>query len=216
MGLFAIRPTHSLERLHGIIPLSRYVSSSNTLRRRHTDWVYQNSDLDTPGLACREAQLFHQVSAHLFGPLNPKTLRTETSVTVADTLPEETKEPCQTNSRNGKGWRNSLSWLRPRELLDTSRPSAALPQSTCPPSPEASQLTVLSEFKPTNLLYPLDYWKQWSGKPVTDKMEEAVSKLEQYLDVKRKPVDLQDMWLKRNPLGTLEPLKTYLQDVRDR
>ncbi|KAK5654037.1 hypothetical protein OQA88_7715 [Cercophora sp. LCS_1] len=48
MGLYALRPTHSLKLLHGILPIHR--------------------DLDTPGLVCRDPQLFHDLSQHMFGP----------------------------------------------------------------------------------------------------------------------------------------------------
>jgi len=74
---------------------------------------------------------------------------------------------------------------------------------------------VAGEFKPKNLLYPVDYWEQWFGKPVTDTLEEAVLQLEQYLGVQRTPINLEERWLEGNPAKTQESLKTYLQDVRD-
>ncbi|KAK0642175.1 amidase signature domain-containing protein [Cercophora newfieldiana] len=46
MGLYAIRPTHSLKLLPGILPIHR--------------------DIDTPGLVCRNPDLFHQLSGHMF------------------------------------------------------------------------------------------------------------------------------------------------------
>lgn len=170
--------------------------------------------MDTPGIVCREAHLFHQVSTRLFGRQSCNAVGTETLVAESYTKSRANQESHVSNYRSYKDWRHSLFKFYPRELFDTSQSSPAPSQSTCPQSPVANAVPVASDVKPTVLLYPLDYWDQWSGKPVTDKMEEAVRQLEQYLGVKRKTVNLEEKWLEGNPAKTQEPLKTYLQDVR--
>ncbi|GAB1312459.1 hypothetical protein MFIFM68171_02669 [Madurella fahalii] len=128
MGLFAIRPTHSAERLHGILPIS--------------------PDMDTPGLVCRDTELFYQLSRHLFSHTEP------------------------------------------------------LARSEC----EVRDM-------PSILLFPTDYWETWRGNPAMEIMEEAVCRLEKYLDVERTTDSLAQRWLDGNPTNSRTSIGEYLQDT---
>ena len=172
--------------------------------------------MDTPGIVCREAQLFHQVSARLFGPPSRKSLGTGTTVTVTSATRKIYQQTPPGDRPRYNRWRSLLCGIPPWKVFDKFRPPAAPPPLTYPQSPATSeQQPVAGEFKPKNLLYPVDYWEQWFGKPVTDTLEEAVLQLEQYLGVQRTPINLEERWLEGNPAKTQESLKTYLQDVRD-
>lgn len=166
--------------------------------------------MDTPGIVCRDTQLFHRVAGELLGPRtsSPQAPRTPAAPYTA---------PDTNQQRRTSGLRN-LKWPFSRSVTTKlwlfRAPTAPL-QTTSPQLPIVNELPMATGDKPIKLLYPLDYWNQWSGSPGSDLLEDAVGKLEQHLGVRREVINLEDKWLECDPAGTQEPLKKYLQDVRD-
>lgn len=66
---------------------------------------------------------------------------------------------------------------------------------------------------PTTLLYPEDYFP-FPEPHAQQALEAFVSQLETHLNLKRKAINLNALWLKQNPSGTGLSLESYLNTVR--
>ncbi|KAK4178917.1 amidase signature domain-containing protein [Triangularia setosa] len=190
MGLFALRPTQSLELLPGFLQII--------------------PDIDTPGLTCRDAELFHRVCLHAFGRRWSRDEEVYDNVTT----------PVRSALPNGEAHREyGLSKL----LLDFQQASRHLIKKdvhVLAPGTNLQDIAIhrpspwQSPVRPTTLLYPEDYWDQWPEGPVKQQMEVAVKKLEAYLQTPRVAINLANIWLKDNPHGNGSSLAEDLEDVR--
>ncbi|KAI8623965.1 amidase signature domain-containing protein [Xylariaceae sp. FL1651] len=122
MGLFALRPTHALTSMDGILPII--------------------SSIDTPGVTCRDISLLHDISKDLF------------------------------------------------DIIDRKLPSA-----------------------PTKLLYPKDYWDQWSSNNQMPALDLFLQKLEEFLGFKRTVINLSKKWANEDPAGNGVTIEEYLSDT---
>ncbi|KAK4195511.1 glutamyl-tRNA amidotransferase [Triangularia verruculosa] len=169
MGLWALRPTHSREWLDGIMPLVQ--------------------GMDTPGLTCRDAKLFHDVCVHLgFGER-------------LDVPPVSIMSPLVWSGATYEG-----NIREPQHSWSRRLPSQPYVLGSPP-------LRSADNCKSVQLLYPLDYWNQWPDGPVKKAMELAVQKVEKHLQTRRTEINLEETWLRDDPHNNHSTLAGDLKDT---